>query len=134
MPAPARFFRRNNVNADARTSRALRQDEEDRVAVNAPTLTRRENRRDRLRETRAFPLRARSAARTRFRRRRGNEQNVAPVHRLLHLLRRAVARAAASSIASGNPSSVRQISVIACAFADVRLNPGRAALARSTKS
>src|SRR5438132_8197710 len=107
MPAPARFFRRNNVNADARTSRALRQDEEDRLAVNAPTLMRRENRRDRLRETRAFPLRARSAARKRFRRRRGNEQNVAPVHRLLHLLRRAVPLRTAAMFRASDSATFR---------------------------
>jgi len=85
----------------------MRQDEADRVAANATILMRRENRRDRLRATRAFPLRARSAARKRFRRRRGNEQNVAPVHRLLHLLRRAVPLRTAAMFRASDSATFR---------------------------
>ena len=43
-------------------------------------------------------------------------------------------RAAASSIASGRPSSRRQISTTAAALLSVRAKPGRAARARSTNS
>ena len=43
-------------------------------------------------------------------------------------------RAAASSIASGRPSSRRQISATAAALLSVRAKPGRAARARSTNS
>ena len=45
-----------------------------------------------------------------------------------------VIRAAASSIASGMPSSRRQISTTAIAVAGSRVNPGSTAAARSTKS
>src|SRR5438552_19128226 len=108
MPAPTRFSLRDNVNEDARTNRAMRQDEADRVAANATILMRRENRRDRLRGTRAFPLRARSAARKRVRRRRGSEQNVAPVPRLLHLLRRAVPHRTAAMFRASDSATFRR--------------------------
>src|SRR5437773_5213187 len=68
MPAPTRFSLRDNVSEDARTNRAPKRDEADRVAANAPIPVRHESRRDRLQATQAFPLRARSDGRRRVRR------------------------------------------------------------------
>src|SRR5438552_16020220 len=109
MPAPTRFSLRDNVSEDARTNLAPKRDKADGVAANTTILRRHENRRDRLRATRAFPLRARSAARRRVQRHQSSEQNVAPVHRSLNLLRRDVWNRTVAMIRSNDSETFRRL-------------------------